>query len=122
MKKHRGIFIPSLAVFILLSCFIAKSEGRPLLSLEKTFGEPLCNEWFVDYQLPLVYPLYYNFQNKEATDYTSHNNSSAHLFFNAETSNILERKCVLSKWNQSIGTSQRPPPLFAVNNTFNSNR
>ena len=112
MKKHRSIIIPSLAVFILLSCFIPQTEGRALLPLDKTICGFLCSEWYVDCQLPLVHPLYCNFQNKEATDYTSYSNSSAHLFFYIEISYIFDRQCVFSKWNQSIGTSQRPPPLF----------
>ena len=112
MKKYRSIIIPSFAVFILLSCFIPQSEGQILLPLYRIVGEPLCNEWYVDCQLPLVHLFYCNFQNKEAKDDTSYSNSAANLFFFDETFYILERKCVFSKWNQSIGTSQRPPPLF----------
>ena len=112
MNEHRSIIIPSFAVFILLSCFIPQSEGRTLLPLYKIFDEPLCNEWHADCQLPLVHSLYCNFQNKEAGDYIWLYSGSIHFFFYIEISYILEKRCVFSKWNQSIGTSQRPPPLL----------
>ena len=111
MNEHRSIIIPSFAVFILLSCFIPQSEGRTLLPLDKIFGEPLCNEWHVDCQLPLVHSLYCNIQNKEASDYTGFCSGSILFFFYIEISYILGKRCVFSKWNRFIGTSQRPPPL-----------
>ena len=111
MNEHRSIIITSFTIFILFSCFIPQSEGQTLLPLDKIFGEPLCNEWYVDHQHPLVHPLYYNFQNKEAIDYTTFCSNSVHFFFYTETSKILEKRCVFSKWNRPIGTSQRPPPL-----------
>ena len=112
MKKHRSIVITSFTIFILLSCFIPQSEGQVLLPLDKTFGEPLCNEGYVNHQHPLIHPLYYNFQNKEASGYTGFCSGSIHFFFYTEISYILEKRCFFSKWNQYIDTSQRPPPIF----------
>jgi hypothetical protein len=111
MNEHRSTIIPSFTIFILLSCFIPQCEGQTLLPLDNTLGEPLCNEWYIDHQHPLVHPLYYNFQNKEAGNYTPFFSGSIHFFFYTETSYILEKRCVFSKWNRYIGTSQRPPPV-----------
>jgi len=111
MKKHCSITIPSYTIFILLSCFILPSEGRTRLPLDKIFGEPSCNEWYIDYQQSLVHPFYYNFQNKEAGNYTPFCSGSVHFFFYTETSYILEKRCVFSKWNRYIGTTQRSPPF-----------
>ena len=111
MKKYRSIIITSFTILILLSCFIPQNEGRTFLPLDKIFVEPLCNERYPDYQHPFVDPLYYRFQNQEIGDYTPFCNSSAHFFSFTEISYILVEKCVFSKWNQYIGTSQRPPPL-----------
>jgi len=112
MNGHRSIIITSFTIFILLSCFIPQSQGRALLPLNRIFGESLCNEWYVNHQHPLVHPLYYNFQNKETSDYTPFCSNSIHFFFYTEISYILEKRCVFSKWNQYIDTLQRPPPLF----------
>ena len=112
MNEHRSFIITSFTIFILLSCFIPQSEGQVLLPLDKTFGEPLYNEGYVNHQHPLIHPLYYNFQNKEASGYTGFFSGSIHFFFYTEISYILEKRCFFSKWNQYIDTSQRPPPIF----------
>lgn len=111
MKKYRGIIITYFTIFILLSCFIPQSEGRTFLPLDKIFVEPLCNERYAGYQHPFIDPLYCSFKNEKAGDYTPFCSGSAHLFSFTEISYILAEKCVFLKWNQYIGTSQRPPPL-----------
>jgi len=111
MKKHRSIIITSFTIFILLSCFIPQSEGRTFLPLDKILDEPLCNERYADYHQPFIDLFYYSFQNKKAGDYTPFCSGSAHFFSFTEISHIVVKKCVFSKCNQYIGTSQRPPPL-----------
>ena len=112
MNEHRSFIITSFTIFILLSCFIPQSEGRTLLTLNKIFAEPICYEWYVDHQHPLIHLLFYNCQNIEPIDYTPFYSNSVHFFFYTEISYILEKRCVFSKWNQYVDTSQRPPPLY----------
>ena len=110
MKKHR-IIITSNTILILLLCFTPQSEGRSFYPFDKIFGGPLCYEWFSDCQDSATILFYNNLQYDDTENFTPFCNRMNHCYYYDEIFKIHEKRCVFSKWNQYIDTSQRPPPL-----------
>ena len=122
MNEHRSIIITSFTIFILLSCFIPQSEGQVLLPLDKTFGEPLCNEGYVNHQHPLIHPLYYNFQNKEANGYTGFCSGSIHFFSILKYLTSLRKDVFFQNGINTLIHHSVPLLFFMINYSLNLNR